>query len=341
MRKLFITTSLLVAAASGAAAADSTKVRDFKDYLPEIHGTVRAKYEYQPQIRSGRFQVRNARFSLSGDVGRYVAYKAEIDLSDQGNIRMLDAYAQIKPASWGTLTLGQMRVPFTIDAHRSPHVQYFPNRSFIAKQVGDVRDVGLAAAYKPQGIPLVAEAGLFNGKGLTEQKEWNKAASFSAKVQAFPVKGWNVTLSMQKTRPDQTSLYMYDIGTYVELGRWHVEAEYLYKHYAGKAFSDVNAFNAFAVYSIPTRGFLNRVSILARYDMMQDHWDGVALDEATRRPLITDWGRQRVTGGVTLGIRCPIAAELRLNYEKYFYDDGSIPDPSERDKAVVELMVRF
>ena len=54
-----------------------------------------------------------------------------------------------------------------------------------------------------------------------------------------------------------------------------------------------------------------------------------------------DWGRQRVTGGVTLGIRCPIAAELRLNYEKYFYDAGAIPDPSERDKAVVELMVRF
>ena len=75
--------------------------------------------------------------------------------------------------------------------------------------------------------------------------------------------------------------------------------------------------------------------------MMQDHWDGVALDEDTHRPLITDWGRQRVTGGVTLGIRCPIAAELRLNYEKYFYDAGAIPDPSERDKAVVELMVRF
>ena len=31
---------------------------------------------------------------------------------------------------------------FTIDAHRSPHLQYFANRSFIAKQVGNVRDVG-------------------------------------------------------------------------------------------------------------------------------------------------------------------------------------------------------
>ncbi len=44
-------------------------------------------------------------------------------------------------------TIGQMRVPFTIDAHRSPHQQYFANRSFIAKQVGNVRDVGFTAGY--------------------------------------------------------------------------------------------------------------------------------------------------------------------------------------------------
>ncbi len=41
-----------------------------------------------------------------------------------------------------------MRVPFTIDAHRSPHLQYFANRSFIAKQVGNVRDVGAVIGWK-------------------------------------------------------------------------------------------------------------------------------------------------------------------------------------------------
>ena len=32
-------------------------------FLPEIHGTIRAKYEYEPSINKGRFEIRNARLS--------------------------------------------------------------------------------------------------------------------------------------------------------------------------------------------------------------------------------------------------------------------------------------
>lgn len=83
-------------------------------YLPELHGTIRSKYEYQPDIDAGRFEVRNARFSLSGKVTPYVAYKAEIDLCDEGTIKMLDAYTRLTPWKNFQMTLGQMRVPFTI-----------------------------------------------------------------------------------------------------------------------------------------------------------------------------------------------------------------------------------
>ena len=63
-----------------------------QDYLPEVHGTIRSKYEYQTQMNAGRFEVRNARLSLTGNILPSVAYKAEIDLSDEGQIKMLDAY---------------------------------------------------------------------------------------------------------------------------------------------------------------------------------------------------------------------------------------------------------
>ena len=67
------------------------------------------------------------------------------------------------PNDTWNVTLGQMRVPFTIDAHRSPHQQYFANRSFIAKQVGNVRDVGATGAFSlKEGLPLKLEGGLFN-----------------------------------------------------------------------------------------------------------------------------------------------------------------------------------
>ena len=154
------------------------------EFTPEIHGTVRSKYEYQTEEGEGRFEVRNARISITGKVIDTVSYKAEIDLSDEGNIKMLDAYTRITPVKKLNITIGQFRVPFTIDAHRSPHQQYFANRSFIAKQVGNVRDVGASLGYTFKGkTPVILEAGLFNGSGLTNQKNyWTKIVYFSATV---------------------------------------------------------------------------------------------------------------------------------------------------------------
>lgn len=129
---------------------------------------------------------------------------------------MLDAYTRLKPAQGLQLTLGQMRVPFTIDAHRSPHQQYFANRSFIAKQVGNVRDVGFAAGYTIQaGFPIVLEAGLFNGSGLTNQKDfWTNSVNFSAKAQLLLPHGFGLVLSTQKIKPDDVDVMMYDAGLY-------------------------------------------------------------------------------------------------------------------------------
>ena len=80
-----------------------------KDYLPEIHGTIRTKFEYQTEMAASRFEVRNARISITGNVLPIVAYKAEIDLSDEGQIKMLDAYARICPAVTVRSFIGKRR----------------------------------------------------------------------------------------------------------------------------------------------------------------------------------------------------------------------------------------
>ena len=142
-----------------------------KEYLPEVHGTIRGKYELQTTNGMQRFQVRNARVSLDGKVLPVIAYKAEIDLSDEGSIKMLDAYARFVPNDTWNVTLGQMRVPFTIDAHRSPHQQYFANRSFIAKQVGNVRDGGASRSFLFKGGTAVETGGRTVQRLRTHQSE--------------------------------------------------------------------------------------------------------------------------------------------------------------------------
>ena len=317
---------------------------DAQMFAPEIHGTIRGKYEYQTSTNEGRFEVRNARISVDGKVNEYVGYKAEVDLSDEGKIKMLDAYARIYPAKAWQFTIGQMRVPFTIDAHRSPHLRYFANRSFIAKQVGDIRDVGATLGYRANvGFPIQLDAGLFNGSGLTDQKDyWTKGINFSGKAQLMLPKGFNLTLSLQKIKPNQTTIMMYDAGAYYHAHGWHVEAEYLYKHYAHNAFESVHSFDGFVNYDIPVRkkqSIIKKVSPLARYDFMSDHSDG-SIDNSGALKL-TDYKRSRITGGVTLSLAAPFVADIRINYEKYMYRSGAIPKPSEQDKIVFEVMTRF
>ena len=286
-----------------------------------IGGTIRSKYEYQTEEGEGRFEVRTARINVAGNITPQVSYKAEIDLCDEGKIKMLDAYTRIKP--WKTLqfTIGQERVPFTIDAHRSPHQQYFANRSFIAKQVGNVRDVGAEIGYTWNvGFPIVVNAGIFNGSGLTNQKDyWTKGINYSAKAQ-FLFPNVNLVLSTQKIKPSDVTVTMYDGGITFHKGGFIAEAEYLYK------------------------SIIRKVSPLARYDFMSDHSDGTRYggsDTELGALKINDYKRHRVTGGVTLSLAKPFISDIRINYEKYFYRKGGIAKTSEKDKIVVEFMTKF
>ena len=344
-------TLLLLTLALPLTTVALAEEKEKTDLTPHIHGTVRAKYEYQPEDHAGRFEVRNARFSVDGKVSPVVAYKAEIDLSEEGSIKMLDAYTRLTPVNHFQFTIGQMRVPFTIDAHRSPHQQYFANRSFIAKQVGNVRDVGATVGYQTNiGFPIILEAGLFNGSGLTNQKNyWTKGVNFSAKAQMFFPHGWNLTLSTQKIKPENVGVMMYDIGTYYQSHGLHIEAEYLYKHYSHDAFKAVHAVDAFVSYDIPLKKcFFSKITPLVRYDYMTDHSDGKEYELSTNTDgtkvtglKVTDAQRSRITGGLTFSINKPFISDIRLNYEKYFYRKGVEPKTSEKDKLVVEFMTRF
>lgn len=342
MRLLLLTLIALLALAATAQSpeAPEEKKSDFKPTL-KIGGTLRAKYEWQTDDGESRFEVRTARANVSGYVLPAVEYKAEIDLCDEGKIKMLDAYVRLHPWKHFQFTIGQERVPFTIDAHRSPHQQYFANRSFLAKQVGNVRDVGAEVGYTfDAGFPIITRFGIFNGSGLTNQKDyWTKSINFSGKVEARLPMGLDVVGSIQKVKPGPVTVMMYDAGLTLHRGGFIAEAEYLYKHYGHDAFHPVHSFDTFMSYDIPCHQVFKKVSPLLRYDYMSDHSDGTANDEG--QLVINDYKRSRITGGVTLSLGTPFQSDIRVNYEKYLYRHDAVKKTSERDKLVVEFVVHF
>ena len=71
--------------------------------------------------------------------------------------------------------------------------------------------------------------------------------------------------------------------------------------------------NSFINYDLPLKKVFNKISFLARYDMMTDHSDG-KMDETTKALIINDYARHRVTGGITLSLSKAFIADLRLNF---------------------------
>lgn len=338
-----------VAALEQAAKLQQKEVAESK-YMPRLHGILRGKYEYQPEMDASRFEVRNARLSASGALPGKADYKLEIDLCDESAIKMKDAWVRLLP--WRTLgiSIGQQRLPFSIDAHRNPSAQYFANRSFIAKQVGDMRDVGLKLSYSfaHSGRDIAAiDAGLFNGSNLDSQKTaWHGDWNYSARVQLFPIPGLAIVPSIQRTAIAERQVHYtsLDFGSYWEHGGLHIEAEYLRKRYDHGAFSSVNAVNAMAIYRQPLRkSWFEAISPLVRYDYMDDHSDGKkGFDAATGKLALTDAERHRMTVGLTFSVANKwFPTDIRLNYERYWYPHGGTPKESEQDKLVAEVMVRF
>lgn len=328
---------------------DMQTMTDKQKYLPQIHGILRGKYEYEPDLDASRFEVRNARLSAEGNLPLRSSYKLEVDLCDESAIKMKDAWVRVNPWSTLRITLGQQRMPFSIDAHRNPSAQYFANRSFIAKQVGDMRDVGAAVGAPlqlPRGGELTIDAGIYNGSNLDNQKTaWFSSPAYSARIQYFPIKGLALIPSVQHQliAGREASYTSVDFGAYYEFSGFHFEAEYLRKHYAKDAFDDCHAIDAIAIYKMSMKkGYLTNISYLLRYDYMDNHSDGKkGFAEGTTRLLQSDAERHRFTTGLTFHVANKyFPTDLRLNYEKYWYPHGGAKE-SEQDKLVAELMIRF
>lgn len=333
MKRLFFLAVVVIVA--GLLWSQDLKTK----YEPSIDGTIRGKYEYNTSLEGHRFQVRNARFSVRGAVSPFARYKAEIDLSDEGVTRMLDAYVEMKASEQLTFIIGQQKVPFSTDNLRSPHNFLFANRSFLGKQLAGLRDVGATLEYSfEKQLPLELIAGVYNGKGLYNQKEWRNALSFATRAIYSP-SNWEFTLNYNTIQPYELRMHVYNAGIMYTFNQWHFEGEFFYKQYEHNAFVDTKGFFALASYEIPTPKLkaMESISPRIRYDSMSDDNNGL-MNATTNTYTVDDVERARITGGINFNLKKPFINEIRLNYEQYFYSNGTA---NNDNKLVIEFVTKF
>ncbi|MDE6276539.1 MAG: OprO/OprP family phosphate-selective porin [Muribaculaceae bacterium] len=325
--------------------ASDAKQINWKEYIPEIHGTVRGRVETEfghDLPAAARFQVRNARLNLRGSIGEAVDYFFNTDFCDRGSIKILDVWARVNAPEHIGIRMGQFRMPFGVDPFMAPENYIFSNRSFIGKQMCNVRAVGASIAYRPTAFPLFVEGGIFNPAPIGNHIVWTTSFAYALKT----TYNWRRTTwatGFQSIRPDGIRINLADAAlTWTPDGKWTLAGEYMYKHYTHRAAKAAHSWLVWASYRMPIRAWVfNRLSFQGRYDGMTAHSDGKR--DAAGFLTVNDPARNRITVGATISyVRSKnLYMDIRADVEKYFYHSSSTVERGEADRVLLEMIVRF
>lgn len=342
MRRMLIMAVMACAAYGGCMAAESVEAdkQEKISYVPNIHGAIRARWEEDLENSTSRFQLRNARVTLDGRLAPVIDYFLQVDICDQGTMKMLDGWGRIELFKGFKVQAGQFRMPFGVDPFRSPKTNIFSNRSFIGRQVCNVRAVGAKVTYQFDKLPLTLEGGAFNPTSINDHTGWNSSNSYAGRA-IYTFGSMKADAGFMSLRPDGVRINLVDGALNWTSGQWIVEGEYMYKHYTHDTHKAVHAYNLWADWHKGIHaGIFNRMSFQGRFDGMTAHSSGKRNSDGA---LVTnDPARNRITLGATLSyIRKPVWCDIRLDYENYFYHHGVTAQAGKSDRLVVELVVRF
>lgn len=328
---------------SSAEPADSVSTGTRSEYIPHIHGVFRGRFEASTVESAYRFQVRNARLKIDGSVGRYVDYLMQTDFCDRGKIKILDAWAALKPIEGLNFRLGQFRVPFGIETFRGPSNYLFANRAFLAKHAANYRAVGFRAAYTLRPLPLTLEAGAFNPGTIDDHQPWRSTLTFATKA-TYRHSGITASVSYLSHKPQSRRINYLDAAAGYKSDSWGVEGEYIYSHPVHMGSCGIShAYLIQSYYAMTLRSdFFNRLSFEARFDGRTGAPEFSA-DPEEEQPCSYYRSRRRITLGSTISHLQTkyLDVHLRINYEKYLYCNHYRPDAEQGDKAVLELIVNF
>ena len=330
MRKYLMIAIMLICSA-GIPLNSQDTIKTKSEYLPELDGIIKTKIEYDLNNSKIRFEVRNARFAVLGKINDFMSYKAGLDLNNEGEMKMLDAYIRLKPVPNLDLYLGQRKIPFSTDYIRNPIENFFANRSFLSKYINEgMRDIGLYAQYKFTGkIPVDLLFGLVNGTG-GNNPQWISRPNLVNRIIVGPDYGFRIAGNLyigDREYHDKLSMWGGEIR--YSNGSWLIESEYIFRNWTDtlllRQHDDGLYIHTYYNFHV-NKKMIRLLTPTARWDFIGDSVFGNEVDAS------------RITLGINLGFEAKqFYSEVRLNYEYYF--KSSLPD--QTDKLTLEFVGRF
>lgn len=301
------------------------------EFFPDIDGIIKTKVEYDLNNSLVRFEVRNARFGAKGKINDFMSYKIELDLSDEGKMKMLDAYVRFSPVRDLDFYMGQRKIPFSTDYIRNPAENIFANRSFLAKYINDgMRDIGFYAEYKlPVGIPIDILLGAVNGTG-NNNPQWISKPNLVSRIIIGKETGFRVAGNTYYGEAEfRDHLAMFGGEARYTDGKFFIESEYISRNWTDTLGIRIHDDGLYlhSYYNFSTnKKIVQIITPTARWDFIGKSVFGNEVDAS------------RLTLGVNFGfLQRQFYSEIRLNYENYF--KSSLP--IHTDKLTLEFIARF
>ncbi len=310
---------------------DSTSTHTFK-----VDGTLKNKFEYASDTHMSRFSVRNSRVGVSGDIDNTYAYRVQVELSDEGEFKVLDLSGTLKPVEGLSFTLGQTSIPLFNSYIVSPSEMMFANRTFLGKYFLSTRDLGILTKYDFSlgVVPTRLEFGLYNGNAINNPV-WKKEMSYGGRITLGSMKGARMSTKVYNYPNDESTHHLfYGIDARYEGDNWKVETEIMKRESQTEQHSDLLAYYVQGAYVLPVNTrFFDYVQPAARWDAIDDTQGEDGFDV------------KRITAGLGFGFNQErFSSILRIDYEWYFLNNTLpifVNDEMDSDKITVELLFTF
>ncbi len=316
-----------------AQPKDSTETLTFK-----VDGVMKNKFEFASETNMGRFSVRNSRIGISGLFTSYSSYRVQLELSDNGNFKVLDLYASIIPIKGLTISLGQTTVPLFNSYIISPGNLMFANRAFIGKYFLRTRDIGVHVDYNFNVgiVPVSAEIGSYNGN-IINDPIWRDKFSYGGRLELGTMKGLRSTFKFYDY-PNSTEKHYIFYGTDLRYGtdKWKIETEILKRDNKAELKDQLLSYYVQGAYAFPLKQ-----KWIFRHLIPAVRWD--AIDKNMNEG---GFDINRLTVGLGLGLtKKYYSSILRFDYEWYkinnVLDILNDYDEMDSNKFTVELLLTF
>jgi phosphate-selective porin OprO/OprP len=170
----------------------------------KLSGYTQVRYQALDEAnKKDGFDIRRARLDLTGVLTPYLSFRLMTDFADKPKI--MDAYAEVKFNDYFNLTIGQFRIPFSIenltpvrtfeliDFSQAVDAMVSRNKDVIGNQNG--RDIGiqLGGAIWKKGTNNLVEyrIGVVNGSGINIADTANEGKDIVGRLVFNPVKGFS------------------------------------------------------------------------------------------------------------------------------------------------------